>query len=108
MGASEMWAKIVGVVLVLIGILGFFMGGSVFGFDVNLMHNIVHLATGAIFLWAGFSSSAQMVNKWLGIVYIAVGIVGFFGVLAFLNVNMADNILHLVIGAISAWLGWKG
>ena len=106
--AGEMWAKIIGIVLILVGILGFFMGGSVFGFEVNTLHNIVHIVTGAIFAWAGFSSSASAVNKWLGIIYVVIGIVGFFGILdTLLALNTADNILHIVIGGISAWLGFK-
>lgn len=110
MGANQTWAKVIGVILLLVGVVGFFMGDMVLGlFGVNTLHNIVHLVTGAIFAWAGFSASAPTndVNKWLGVIYALVGIVGFFGVLGFLNVNAADNWLHLVIGVVSAWIGWK-
>jgi hypothetical protein len=109
MGAQQTWAKVIGVILLLVGVLGFFMGDSVFGFGVNALHNIVHLVTGAIFAWAGFAAGAptKKVNTWLGVIYIVVGILGFFGVLGFLNVNAADNWLHLAIGVISAGIGWK-
>jgi len=110
MGAQQTWAKVIGVILLLIGVLGFFMGDNVFGFDVNPLHNIVHLVTGAIFAWAGFAAGAptKKVNTWLGVIYLVVGILGFFGVLGFLAVNTADNWLHLAIGVISAAIGWKG
>ena len=109
MGANQTWAKVIGVVLLLVGIWGFFTSSILGLFGVNTLHNIVHLVTGAIFVWAGFASGAPTndVNKWLGVVYALVGIVGFFGVLGFLNVNAADNWLHLVIGVVSAWIVWK-
>ncbi len=109
MGANQTWAKVIGVILLLVGVVGFFMGDMVFMFGVNALHNIVHLVTGAVFAWAGFAAGAPAkdVNKWLGVVYALVGIVGFFGVLGFLNVNTADNWLHLVIGLVSAGLALR-
>lgn len=109
MGANQTWAKVIGVVLLLVGVLGFFMGDSVFGFEVNMLHNIVHLVTGAVFAWAGFSASAptKKVNQWLGVIYLLVGVVGFFALQDLLALNTADNWLHIVIGVISAWVGWK-
>lgn len=104
MAFGKTWAKIIGVVLLLVGVLGFFMGDMVLGFGVNAIHNLVHLITGAIFAWAGFGSgSAKPVNTWLGAIYILVGIIGFFGVLSFLNVNAADNWLHLIVGVVSVF-----
>jgi len=109
MGANQTWAKVIGVVLILVGLLGFFMGDNVFGFQVNLLHNLVHLITGVIFAWAGFSASAPVnkVNTWLGVIYLLVGIIGFFALQDLLALNTADNWLHIVIGVISAWIGWK-
>ena len=103
-------AKVLGVVLLAIGVLGFLVGGSLLGFGVNTLHNLVHLVTGAIFAWAGFAADAPVkkVNQVLGIVYIAVGLIGLVGVLGFLNTNLADNVLHLAIGAIAAAIGYKG
>lgn len=112
MGAQNLWAQIIGVILLLVGILGFVMSSPLLGFfEVNLLHNIVHIATGLIFIWAGFSKSAptMAVNKWLGVIYILVGIVGYFGVLSFLAVmggTDPDNFLHLGIGIVSALIGW--
>ena len=103
------WAMIIGVILLLVGLWGFFQAPMLNIFGVNPLHNIVHLVTGAIFLRAGLAKGkevARLTNQWLGVIYIIVGLVGFLGVLQFLNVNMADNWLHLLLGVISAGIGW--
>lgn len=109
-GTQKLLAQIVGVVLTLVGVAGFFMGDSLLGFGINTLHNVVHLVTGLLGLWVGFFSSeddyAVNYNKWLGLVYVLVGVVGFFGVLSFLNVNAADNYLHLVLGVVLAGVGF--
>ena len=111
---AVMYARVFGVVLTLVGILGLAINTdqetvkSLLGFDVNLTHNIVHLLTGVLGLVAGFSMLvyARAYALVLGIVYSALGIWGLavgegfdpFGLLG--NVNMADNFLHLAIGAL--------
>lgn len=110
MGANQTWAKVIGIVLLLVGILGFVMDSPLLGlFEVNTLHNIVHLVLGAIFAWAGFSASAPVkkVNTWLGVIYLLVGIVGFFALQDLLALNTADNYLHIVIGLVSILIGWK-
>jgi O-antigen/teichoic acid export membrane protein len=112
MGTQKTWAIVLGIILLLVGIIGFFTT-EVFGlFPVNGLHNVVHLLTGALFLWAGLSDMrgfATGTNKWVGVVYILVAIIGFLVGLSFLNVsagNDPDNWLHLVIGVGSAAVGW--
>ena len=120
---AVMYARIFGVVLTLVGILGFFVNTdqetvkSLLGFDVNLTHNFVHLATGVLGLVAGFSvlAFARSYALILGVVYTALGIWGMsvgdgfdpFGLLG--SVNMADNFLHLAIGVVGvgAWVASK-
>ncbi len=108
-------AWIFAVVFVLIGILGFIPGittdGMLLGiFMVDGMHSVVHLLSGIIAaLCAGASSkAARMYFQIFGIVYGVVTIWGFFmsPVLGFINVNGADNILHLVIAVIALWAGF--
>lgn len=113
--SNKLVAQVFGIVLLLAGIVGFFLDPSIFGlFGVNTMHNLVHIVTGLIFVWAGFSKKAptKQVNKWLGVIYILVAILGFLGLLTFLAVQAGvsdwDNWLHLVIGVIAAWVGWMG
>ena len=111
---AVMYARVFGVVLTLVGILGLAINTdqetvkSLLGFDVNLTHNVVHLLTGVLGLVAGFSMLvyARAYALVLGIVYAALGIWGLavgdgfdpFGLLG--SVNMADNFLHLAIGAL--------
>ncbi|MCW2923060.1 MAG: hypothetical protein JWM98_464 [Thermoleophilia bacterium] len=115
-----MYARIFGVVLTLVGILGLIVNTSqdsvepLLGFDVNLTHNFVHLATGVLGLIAGFAvlSFARPYALILGVVYTALGIWGLvhgdgfdpFGIMG--SINMADNFLHLAIGVvgIGAWV----
>ena len=113
-GASpaRLYATLVGGVLVVIGIVGFFYSSSfgspgnvddVFGIlAVNGWHNLIHIATGAIgLLVAGYA--ARQYALWLGAIYIAIAIWGFIigsgeSILGFVPVNTEDNFLHLILG----------
>lgn len=111
---SVMYARIFGVVLTLVGILGLLVTtdqdttSQLLGFEVNLTHNLVHLATGVLGLVAGFSLLvwARTYAIVLGVVYTALAIWGFivgdgfdpFGL--FGEIDMADNVLHLAIGVL--------
>jgi len=73
-------AQVIGILLTLVGIVGFFTGDTLLMFGINLLHNIVHLITGLIGLYAGFYAAgklSQAYNKLLGIIYILVAILGF-------------------------------
>ncbi len=112
MGANQTWAKLIGIVLVLVGILGFITGDTLFGFQLNGLHNIVHIVTGLLALWAGFSSGgnyAKTYNILFGLVYLVVALVGFFSVGAIVDLlalNSADNWLHVVIAIVSLGVGF--
>ena len=108
------YARVLGVALTLAGILGLVVNPeqdvvkSLLGLDVNLTHNIVHLATGVLGLVVGFKllEHARTYALVFGVVYAALAIWGLsvgdgfdpFGLLG--NVNMADNFLHLALGAL--------
>lgn len=108
-------ARIFGVVFVAIGVLGFVPGittdGSLLGiFEVNALHNLIHIITGVAAL-AMAGSSAKMFFKVFGVVYLLVTIIGFLQgdtVLGLIGVNMADNLLHLVIAGAALYFGFKG
>lgn len=105
-------AQVVGVVLTVVGLLGFFMGSPLFGFTLNPLHNVVHLLTGLIGLYAGFSKGGEYsmaYNKWLGVVYLLVAVLGFVVptlMVSMLNGNSADNFLHLLLGLVLAGVGF--
>ncbi len=110
---NKLLVQVIGVVLTLVGILGFFNDPVLGLFDVNAAHNIVHLATGLIALYIGFGAAQYAVdfNKWFGVIYIVIGVAGFIpglqGLLAsLLEVNMADTLLHLAIGLVLAGVGF--
>lgn len=109
---QKILALVVGAVLTLVGVVGFFTGKTLLVFGINPLHNIVHVATGILGLSAGFSESASysvQYNKWLGVVYVIVAVLGFAApdlMTSLLNVNVADNILHLVLGVVLAGVGF--
>lgn len=111
-----MLAKVFGIVFLAVGILGFVPGittdGYLLGiFHVDAMHNIVHLLSGIVALIVAFKSdaAARMYFRVFGIIYLLVTILGFMNgssVLGLIGVNMADNILHLVISVAALWIGF--
>ena len=109
-------AMLFGVVFLAIGVLGFVPGvtkdGHLLGvFDVGTLHNIIHLASGVAALWLASMGSkyAKMYFQVFGVVYGLVTIIGFVqkdNVFGLFDVNMADNVLHLVITAVALWAGF--
>lgn len=104
---NKMVAMIIGGVLLLVGLLGFFNDPVLGIFDVSVMHNFVHLITGAVLLAAALMNhgrNARTVNLVLGIVYLIVTLIGFIapGVLEAMAIaiNPADNWLHLALGVV--------
>jgi Domain of unknown function (DUF4383) len=109
---AKLYATLVGAVLTIAGIIGFFYSGSfgspgevdkVFGvLAVNGWHNVVHLATGLLGL-AAAGYAARQYALGLGLVYIVVAIWGFIigsgdSILSIVPVNTPDNILHVILG----------
>ena len=103
-----------GIVFLVIGLLGFISAVSPDGlllgvFEVDPIHNVIHVLTGILAL-VFMKTQAKMFFKVFGIVYLLVTLVGFFQgttVLGLFGVNMADNVLHLVVAAIALWLGFR-
>ena len=99
-----------GAVYLLVGLAGFAVTGGVgfaategkplILFDVNPLHNIVHLLVGALLVLGarGGVKAAKGTNTLVGGVYLVVGLVGLFLVGSGANIlalNSADNVLHL-------------
>jgi uncharacterized protein DUF4383 len=117
---ARLYALVVGAVLFIAGIVGFFYSASfgspgevddVFGIlDVNAWHNIVHIVTGALGLFA-WRYAALEYALGLGLVYVVVAIWGFIigdgeSILGFIPINTEDNVLHLLIGLAGLAAGW--
>ena len=117
-GVTKTIATWFGVVLLLVGILGFIPGITndnqmLLGvFHVNTAHNIIHLLSGVIALWAGMTSAsyAKLYFQIFGVVYALVAILGFVtgdnNVLGFIANNMADTWLHVVIAIVALFFGF--
>ena len=114
-------ATAVGAVFLLIGVLGFIPGitmevdgvKKLLGiFEVDATHNLVHILSGLAFLAAAQKERwSRMAFQVFGIVYALVTLIGFIAgtdgtVLGLFHVNIADNILHLVLAATFLYLGF--
>src|SRR3954453_14260245 len=88
---NETVAYAFGAIYVLVGIIGFFVtggedfagdeGGKLLGiFEVNALHNIVHILIGLALLGAARAgvNAARSTNLTIGAVYILLGILGPF------------------------------
>lgn len=105
MDVQRLAAGGVGLVLTLAAAAGYYTGADTLViFTVNTLHNHVHLASGVLGLICALLFSglhARIFNKWFGIVYGLVGVLGFVlpSLMAeLLNIGLADNLLHLAIG----------
>jgi hypothetical protein len=112
---AQIYALVIGAVLVVAGIIGFFYSAA-FGspgdtdavlgiLDVNGWHNVVHIASGAVGLaLAGSIPRARLYAIGLAVVYTVVAIWGFAigdgeSILGFIPINTEDNVLHALIAA---------
>ena len=112
-------AILFGIVFLAVGILGFFMGDQMGDsrmllglFMVNPAHNIVHIASGIVFLLCGMAGAgaARTFFKIFGIVYALVAVLGFMKgegmLLGLISNNMPDVWLHVVLAAAMVFLGF--
>jgi hypothetical protein len=109
---AQLYATVLGAVLLIVGIAGFFVNAS-FGtgsnpagddlilFKVNGWHNLVHIASGLLGLaLARNPAGARAFALGFGLVYGVVTVYGLIAgtnVLGLLALNGADNVLHLLI-----------
>jgi hypothetical protein len=105
-------AAVFGIIYTLVGIAGFFVSENfisqeddqLLGFQVNHLHNIVHLLIGLALLAASRrTDTARGANLAIGATYLLLGILGPFIVGTEANIialNTADNWLHVVSGVL--------
>ncbi len=103
-------------VFILIGVLGFIPAlapnNLLLGiFEASPLHNVIHLATGAIALLVALAGETAI--KWyfrvFAVIYGLVTLVGLIQgttVLGLIGVNLADNLLHLAIAVVSFYFGY--
>ncbi len=111
---ARLYATLVGGVLVVAGLVGFFYSSS-FGspgsvddalgvFSVNGWHNLFQIATGGLGLFLA-NRAARGYALWLGLAYLALAIWGLVlggdaTILGFFPVNGGDDTLHLILGGL--------
>jgi hypothetical protein len=114
MGLVRTVAVVFGAIYVLAGLAGFVIAQDdmIFGlFEVNALHNIVHILLGAILLYGSTSTSAAiMATRGVGAVLLLLGILGIPFPEGFDIVPLGGNDiwLHLVTGAILLAAGFMG
>ncbi len=105
MEVQKTFAMVVGVVLLLLGLLGFVMSSPLLGlFGVNMPQNVLHLLGGALGLYFGYKGMGKNFNLGLGVVAIVVGLAGLAVpalLLSLLNINFEITVLHLVLGVVA-------
>lgn len=85
------------------------------GFDLNVFHNLIHLAVGAALLLAWRlpeGNSTQGVNLGVGVFLLAAAVAGFadsesLRIISIDSRFAADNFLHLVSGLVAAMFGFS-
>lgn len=113
MFTSKHLTIIFGVTFILVGLLGFISNPIVSAngiFEVNTMHNFVHLITGAAFLFGGvvLHGKEDLTLKAVITAYFGVAVLGFLTsgntLLGIVHINEADRWLHLglAIGMLAA------
>lgn len=113
---TRTFTLVLGVVLLLVGILGFVLnpeGGLLLGiFQVDGTHNLIHIASGVAGIAMAYAGASRLFCQIFGAVYLLVGILGMVVaapdgmLLGLMHVNGADNILHLAIGAAAGYFGF--
>ncbi len=105
-------AAVFGAVYTLVGIAGFFVSdtfaatddNTLLGFEVNHLHNIVHLLIGLALLGASRrTETARRLNLAIGGTYLVLGVIGWFIQDTAANIialNEPDHLLHLASGAV--------
>jgi hypothetical protein len=119
---------VLGAVLTLVGIIGFF-APHFLGAHLSMPHNIIHLATGLLAIYFGTRTElkAKRFCQIFGVVYGLLGIVGFFmgpGIFTIaemsgvqdgnlwklipgaLEFGTSDHVIHVVLGAVFALFGF--
>ena len=99
---AKTYAKVVGVLLLVVGVLGFLIGGDAAFLGLlhfEATHNVIHLLTGLIGVWVGYRASDKAAKQfaWIfGVIYTLLALAGFAGLT---EIGGALGIMHLMDGA---------
>ena len=118
-GLAKTYATVIGIVLVAVGLLGFVSNPIVSSrpdalFTVNAVHNIVHIASGALALYIAFGLDGEARANGLiafGVLYAVVFVLvvlspQLFGLFGDAPANTADHVLHAALAVASLAVGY--
>jgi hypothetical protein len=100
------YSKAAGVVLLLVGVVGL-LQHDLLGMDLSKRHSAVHLVTGALLAFLGFTGASESLTKnvvlLFGVVYTILGVWGFFtpmivGDFRLFHTDVLTNCIHLAVG----------
>jgi len=103
---QKTYALVLGIVLSIVGILGFFTSSILNIFGINALQSILHLIAAAFGIYVGTKGQGRGYNLSIGWIGVILGILGFIPgikdvLLNLLNINAGITWLHLVIGLVS-------
>jgi len=103
--------KVLGAVFVIVGIAGF-VAPQLLGAHLTLAHNLVHIISGALALYFGFAGTGGAARAFcliFGIVYLLLGVAGWFmgtgpehmfNIGTLLMLGKVDHIIHILLGVV--------
>jgi hypothetical protein len=113
------YAKITGIVIAAVALLGIILnainnpellGKDFLAFDWT--HNIVHVVLAAVGLYVGFAGTDALCTLYarvFGIVYLLLGVTGFFvSDLVILHLELGENLVHVLVGVWGCAAGFMG
>jgi hypothetical protein len=114
---AKTFGMLFGIVFLAVGILGFVPGVTkdemLLGiFHVNTVHSVVHIVSGAIFLFASMAGAgaARLWFKLFGLIYAVVAVLGFMNpngpILGMISNNPATTWLHVALAAAMLLIGF--
>ena len=102
--------KILGVILLLLGVCGF-AAPTLLNAHLSPIHNAIHIVSGAIALYFGFAGTLPAAKSFcliFGVIYLALGVLGLalgqppdrMWMLGPLHFGEADHAIHSLLGVI--------
>jgi hypothetical protein len=109
MTVNDTYAMILGLVLLVVGILGFVMPSPLLGlFGVNALQSVLHIIAGAA-IYFGYKGMGRGANQVIGVIAAIVGVLYFVVpqlLMDLLAINAEVSYLHLVIAVVSLGLAY--
>ncbi len=109
---AKIYVVLSGAILVVVGVVGFFRH-EMFNLTFPPAHNVFHLVSGLIALWAGLGKSAGGPRRFgliFGAIYTLLAVAGFAGLRDLgpirLDLNTHFNFIHLGVGLLSLAAGF--